>query len=846
ITIAVESGIITGETIPNDKFYKPGEIMYDFEIQRAYTYDETALTMTPKKVTLSELFEGKKAVVINFFFTNCDPCNKEIPAMAKVYEEMKNDVAIIGLTNDPRDSDDVVAGFVAGYKATYPMAFDTVNLTNKFTPAITAFPTSVMIDRYGVVCERIQGGESDPDFWRAWLSKYIAEDYSPSPLPEDPNTSFIPDKPADYDEFFSPDGMDRINNTGVPVTFSGATDETVWPWKLDDDGESIVTSNKGHYLTRALLYVRVNIPQGKVLAFDYKISGLYDYDYFYIAVDPNGGMGTQTFEETGDKDWRTGYAYVPLESGEHDIAFAYYKTSSDSNIGNLADTVKIKNLRFVDAQEFLANSEPMDIPYYAARGITETGGIAHYETVELGNDGFYHVQGRDSSQGDAPIMYMDMLDAVPFFTDPEHTATIYTEYLAKSNYVFNGIDYRNKLTSYGDFAGNASLKGLIPVNEDIKDMLTNIYLDVIGKEIGHEEFWSPENGWQEFCVFYVHYGKGDSYGNTIEGLAPFTAHKAIETTDLPNDSDKINTVTFDRVLVPRGQMFEFVPDKSGVYEISGVNRIDKNGKVEVLGKDAWLFDGDGFEDEYTSYLQANAINSCGSDYYLRNQAEGFDFENVNFKMIHYLEAGHPYYVLVAFSVVENLSDLKFRIDYLDTEHYEYLTSATAGTLVPGEGNVYIRPIYTQIEKNSDGIYVDTILKKPIYCDFTDLSRMFNRYSIGNLIGKIGTAPFPNKKPFDFTNAEITSVYGETFEKKDYTETMKAYYDKSIKDKKVTDELYGLVEVDDTLRAILILFYANNVGFDNKNEWLTACWYYDFADATKPEPDTILYAKGKQQ
>lgn len=843
--ILVESGIITDEQIPDGTFYKPGQIMYDFEIKNAYVYDETALTMKPRTVKLSELFEGKKAVLLNFFFTTCNPCDAEIPAMVKVYEEYKDKVAIIGLSNIKTDNDGLVAAFVSKHKSTYPMGMDTAGVIARFTPTVSDFPTSIMIDRYGVICERDTGSQASEDFWRAWFDRYISDDYTPV-IPDEEDPGFVADKPGDFGIEFSADGMsDRINNTGVPVNFYAANDDVTWPWALDSDGESIVTTNKGHYATRAILFIRVNIPQGKALAFDYDISGLAEYDFFYIAVDPNGGMGTQMLEDTGDKDWRTGYAYVPLEAGEHDIAFAYYKTSSENNIGSLADTVKIKNLRFVDVADFIADTKSMDVPYYAARTLNSNGGYEYYENVALGDDGFYHVQGRDSSAGDAPMMYVDMHNAVPFFTDPTHTATIHSEFVLKGNYIFNNRNYRNKLTSYSSFASNSELSGLVPVNEDIKQMLTDIYIDVITKEIGYEEFWDPENGWQEFCVFYVHYGEGESYGNTIKGLAPFTSYKANETTGLPDTSDKINSVTFKRIVMPRGMMFEFVPDKSGVYEFRGINSLDNSGNPVVIGKDAWLFDGEDFDDEYSSYLNVRAINAFGADSFVRNQVEDFDFANVNFKMHHYLEEGHTYYILVAFSVVEDLGELKFRIDYLDTDHYEYVTSATSGYLAPGNNNVYYRPVYVQIEKNDDGVYVDTVLKKPIYCDFTDLSRMFNIYSIGELIGKQGNANL-KRKPFDLSDAEITEVFGETFEAKDYTDIMKEYYDKSIAGKQKTDELYGLVEVDDTLRAVLILFYANNVGFDGELEWLTACWYYDFTDATKPEPDTILYPMGKNQ
>ena len=128
---------------------------------------------------------------------------------------------------------------------------------------------------------------------------------------------------------------------------------------------------------------------------------------------------------------------------------------------------------------------------------------------------------------------------------------------------------------------------------------------------------------------------------------------------------------------------------------------------------------------------------------------------------------------------------------------------------------------------------------PIYCEFTDNSRMFNKYSIGTLLGKQGNNSIAKLKPFDLTGVEIEYM-GTKLVGKDYTSIMEAYYDKAVQGKKPTDELYGLTEVTKELREILILFYHKNFKFDDENEWLTACWYYDYTNASKPLPDTILW------
>ena len=126
--------------------------------------------------------------------------------------------------------------------------------------------------------------------------------------------------------------------------------------------------------------------------------------------------------------------------------------------------------------------------------------------------------------------------------------------------------------------------------------------------------------------------------------------------------------------------------------------------------------------------------------------------------------------------------------------------------------------------------------------------MFNLYSIGVLLGKKGTQTF-KRKAFDFRreigkDSENKPIYeeysividGVTYECKDYTAIMEKYYDESVLN---SGELYGMHEVDKTLHDILVLFYHLNNGFDDFNEWLTACYFFDYTDAVKPSPNTII-------
>lgn len=824
VTLGVNSSIITGEEMPEKQFVT-GDIMYDFKVNTTYRAvikeDELGETLTidTQQIKLSEVFENKKAVLLNFWYVGCTPCKLELPAIMEAYKEYSDKLEILAINNYPTESDEDVASYVRTNKVIYPMGKDSDSVCKRFN--FNGYPTSIMIDRYGVISEFHVGSVDNVEFWRNWFKKYTSDNYTQDIIvgndPTDEGNA-EPDKPADFGVEFTKNPheiSDLINSTGTSVTFSPDQSEYSWPWKIE--GDSIVPTNSGHYGTPAIIYASLNIPANTVLAFDYKLNCKAEKDYFFVAVDGRKGMGTQTIMDSGEKDWRTGYAYVTLEEGLHEIAFSYYHTSSSE-----ADTVaraSIKNLRFITIDKMTEDGTSLDIPYYTAREFNPAEGIYEtYSEVEFDStDGFYHVKGHKGADGKDPILFADIQSATPFFT--ESRASIYNNYISTSKCTFGGKDYIKELSSYNTWASNSDIKGLVPVTQELKTILDALYKHETGAAY-------IKDGWLEFCAFFKHYGEGDSIDNPIKGLSYFSAYTAHETTGMPDDGN-LNSANFQKLIMPKGLLFKFTPEQSTVYKFSSVCK---------AGTEAWLFNGD-IKLAITYY---NEINYCGSDFYVRNKPEGFDYDNVNFEMFHYLEAGKTYYLLVAFQNVDNLGEIKFRIDNMGKTEHKYLTTVTAGYLVQGENGAYEVPVYTDITYNiADGYYYSVGSNMPIYCEFTDNSRMFNKYSIGTLLGKQGNNSIAKLKPFDLTGVEIEYM-GTKLVGKDYTSIMEAYYDKAVQGKKPTDELYGLTEVTKELREILILFYHKNFKFDDENEWLTACWYYDYTNASKPLPDTILW------
>jgi peroxiredoxin len=101
-------------------------------------------TITGKKVELKKL-KGK-VVVFNFWFSACQPCIEEIPALNRLVKEYKNKgVEFFGITYD---SYKTVKSFLPKHKFDFNIVCDVKNITETFS---AGYPTTYIIDQKGIV-----------------------------------------------------------------------------------------------------------------------------------------------------------------------------------------------------------------------------------------------------------------------------------------------------------------------------------------------------------------------------------------------------------------------------------------------------------------------------------------------------------------------------------------------------------------------------------------------------------------------------------------------------------------------------------------------------------------------
>jgi cytochrome c biogenesis protein CcmG/thiol:disulfide interchange protein DsbE len=97
-----------------------------------------------------------KVVLLNFWYTGCEPCREETPALQAAYSKLSGQgLEIVGVNvrqneRGGTDGDADIAKFVDNYKVTYPIALDPDNRVNR-DYQVYVLPTSVMIDQRGQI-----------------------------------------------------------------------------------------------------------------------------------------------------------------------------------------------------------------------------------------------------------------------------------------------------------------------------------------------------------------------------------------------------------------------------------------------------------------------------------------------------------------------------------------------------------------------------------------------------------------------------------------------------------------------------------------------------------------------
>lgn len=118
--------------------------------------DFTLKTATGETYTLSEL-KGQ-AVLVNMWATWCPPCEAEMPAIEKMYNEYKDEgFIVLAVNNTFQDNPLDIAPFTEEYNLTFPILLDETSDVNR-AYQVRSLPSSYFINRQGIITEVVIGG----------------------------------------------------------------------------------------------------------------------------------------------------------------------------------------------------------------------------------------------------------------------------------------------------------------------------------------------------------------------------------------------------------------------------------------------------------------------------------------------------------------------------------------------------------------------------------------------------------------------------------------------------------------------------------------------------------------
>ena len=802
--ITLNSALITGETMGSP--LKAGDVMYDF----------TVTTPDGTKLVLSELLQEKKLVLLNFWYVGCSWCVEEFPYMQQAYEQYSDDVAIIAL--NPTDSDSAISLFQSQYGLSFPMAACPVAWTQAF--GIQGYPTSVMIDRYGVICLIESGAITSLRPFTHAFEHFTAEPYEQAVYE---NLSGLVSNVKPTYTMPAPEEISAVLDGGkLDVTYRPETEgedaEYAWPFIITEkNGESCIkASNQGIEASYAILYADVYLQAGQAVGMDYLSSTEKGCDILYVIV--NDEPVYQISGLADQENWQTCYPWVAEEDGMYEIALCYLK-DGDTDTGD--DTVYLKNLRIVDTDEIDA---PTYIPRYAAVA-DENDDFTYVTIVYNETDGYYHV-----GSANGPLLLADLMN----YTQLSETKRVW-DIVYEGIATLDGKNFYDDMVSYFSYASNSALSGACTVNKELA-----YWLQIVADNIG---FDGTEYEWLKFCKYYQTYGTDVQLEDPIKGLANFSAYEAKLGKNIES-----NSFYYDRPIIPRGLLAKFTAPKAGVYRIT--SRSDSTNGVE-----GWIFGED-----------------RNSSYYTYEHDERRDDDGLNVSMLYYLGAGESCYIDIAFWDIYEVGTIYYDIEYMGAtydvlrlaspSYYTYDSDATGDTMydiIAGGINVVLGPdgyYYQDLGKDAQGNQKYGSL---LYADFTGITGVFSHAiaTVGQVQGMIDMGGFDFRKTendlyvisvlekynydVEAADAYLRGYWGEEYEQnaqeyrledvyegkyhgrgQDYTAQMRSYLDKMI----TTGLTKGCVKVDQELAELLQLLMDKYTFAGVKDSWTKLCYYID--------------------
>ncbi len=139
-----------------------------------YMGDYTVTDVNGNTHTFSDILKEKKAIVLNFWFINCGPCQMEFPYLQKAADAYGDDVTVIAI-NPTTDKENNIKKYATQNKLSIPLVKGEQSWVTAF--GLKGFPTTVVIDRYGKVAFMHMGSITEDGVFEKIFEFFSADSY---------------------------------------------------------------------------------------------------------------------------------------------------------------------------------------------------------------------------------------------------------------------------------------------------------------------------------------------------------------------------------------------------------------------------------------------------------------------------------------------------------------------------------------------------------------------------------------------------------------------------------------------------------------------------------------------
>lgn len=165
VNITIKKTAVQNEKDHSQAQYKEGRKMTDFSLT----------DIDGDTYRLSTLLSQKQLIILDFWYTTCEPCKMEFPYFESAVQKYGDKMALLAINpiNDERAMRTLRQQLNASDKTaiSFPMMKDTCNLHLGF--AVTSYPVTVFIDSNGVILDIHQGAYTSEKDFLAAIERYL-------------------------------------------------------------------------------------------------------------------------------------------------------------------------------------------------------------------------------------------------------------------------------------------------------------------------------------------------------------------------------------------------------------------------------------------------------------------------------------------------------------------------------------------------------------------------------------------------------------------------------------------------------------------------------------------------